>query len=589
MHFYLLLLCTVSTTLAQWCPPEGGYCGTEELGVVEVCCSGLSCTDKSNQWNWKCEVDSVSPTPTPPTPPTPAPTPYGTGLESVAYVPEWWMWNCVDTPKQGQCFTRMNWGRYTEVLYSFLFLQPPKSEWDTFLSNFNKEMGFLPNVFYNSAVSDGGIRAFDEGVAFSTQIGGSSGLLRYMQQEAVAAGSKFGISIGGWSLSWNFGTVAGTPTQLANFVSSTVKFVREYKVDVIDIDWESPQCRMGVSGINGACVSFMESYVDDDERMYTMFKSLRKGLDDAGLQHVTLNTAAMVTALRAYEKSLPFIDRFMVMSYDMIVGSMTGSQAEHQSPIYNLKNPTHSVHGAVSTLIEMGYPSSKILVGVPLYGRGWVCSGTDISQCTLTGTVNTHNEIGGEPGVTSAHYYTQMIRNVPECHWDDKAKASWCVNSQTKEMWSYDSEQAVRAKARYACEMKLAGAGYWDSMSASDGTDEAQEIVTLIEELAKCKTPARSSFTVKASEHSKTLCGGEGKILPQGDRLEVGQKVQVMVLPPVGCVITAAFLDGEVMETTVNVKSIHTEVEVPDHDVVVEIEYHRLYDSHSRGHSQFRY
>jgi hypothetical protein len=228
-------------------------------------------------------------------------------------------------------------------------------------------------------------------------------------------------------------------------------------------------------------------------------------------------------------------------------------------------------------LLDMGYPSNKIIAGAPLYGRGWICSGPDIHNCKLTGQVNSQNTFAGESGVTFATYYPDMIANVPDCHWDEDAQASWCVNPDTNEMWSYDSVQAIQAKAKYACDMKLAGVGFWDGMSGSSGQpNEAVEMRTLIDSLAACDVPPMVEIRLEVSEFSEILCGGIGTLRPAGsDRHAIGSYERVIIHPPAGCVVTAAQIDGSVVEGSVNVKKVDAEVKVPDKDVIIHVEYHR--------------
>ena len=311
---------------------------------------------------------------------------------------------------------------------------------------------------------------------------GENTLLRIMSDGAHAAGKRVGVSIGGWSLSWNFGTVAGDSIQRNNMVNSVIDLVREYELDVIDIDWESPACGEHSPDINGGCVGFMQHYPDDPQNMALMFQELREGLDEQGLTHVTLSTAVMITAIPAYVESFPHLHRILLMTYDMVWVS-EGQPSGHHSPLYNDKNALNSVHGSVQKLISLGYPKEQIQIGVPAYGHGWIATGPDINNSNITIAADSHNDPPVEPGVTSATFYDAMLENCKP-QWDPTAEASWCVNPATNEMWSYDSPQAIEAKVNYACDHGLAGVAVWDAKQIGAGQpNQAVEYDALVSAL----------------------------------------------------------------------------------------------------------
>ena len=51
---------------------------------------------------------------------------------------------------------------------------------------------------------------------------------------------KLMISVGGWSWSNHFSNMAKTEETRRAFANSAVNFLREYKFDGLDIDWEYP-------------------------------------------------------------------------------------------------------------------------------------------------------------------------------------------------------------------------------------------------------------------------------------------------------------------------------------------------------------
>jgi chitinase len=51
---------------------------------------------------------------------------------------------------------------------------------------------------------------------------------------------KVVISVGGWDWSNRFSNVAASAPARANFIASTLKAMRKYGLDGVDLDWEYP-------------------------------------------------------------------------------------------------------------------------------------------------------------------------------------------------------------------------------------------------------------------------------------------------------------------------------------------------------------
>ena len=115
-------------------------------------------------------------------------------------------------------------------------------------------------------------------------------------------------------------------------------------------------------------------------------------------------------------------------------------------------------------------------------------------------------------------------------------------------------------------------------MSASSGNpNAAPEMAALVAALAACDVPPMVSIRIEVSPFSEVLCGGFGTLRPDGgDRLEVGSYERLIIQPPAGCVVTAAEIEGAVVEGSINVPKVDTEIKVPEKDVIVHVEYHKL-------------
>ncbi|HIA01080.1 MAG TPA: chitinase, partial [Myxococcales bacterium] len=151
------------------------------------------------------------------------------------------------------------------------------------------------------------------------------------------------------------------------FVSDCVAFMVKYGFDGIDLDWEYP----GGGGLSN-------NYRPEDTVNFTALLQLfRDELDARGRYLLTIAGAGGEDKIVNTElaKVGAIVDWVNVMSYDFHGGwdTITG----HNAPLYpnsnspHAKESTHSVDAAIQAWLTAGVDSTKIVMGAPLYGRGW--------------------------------------------------------------------------------------------------------------------------------------------------------------------------------------------------------------------------
>lgn len=174
------------------------------------------------------------------------------------------------------------------------------------------------------------------------------------------------LAIGGWAFgSTPFKELTSNTFRMNQFVYEAIEFLREYKFNGLDVDWEYPRG-------------------SDDRKAYVdLLKELRVAFEgeakSSGLPRLLL-TAAVPASFEAIAAGydVPEISKYLdfinVMTYDFhgqwerVVG--------HNSPLYPLEATTGhqkklTVDYSAREWVKQGAPKEKLLIGMPTYGRSF--------------------------------------------------------------------------------------------------------------------------------------------------------------------------------------------------------------------------
>ncbi|MEA5357930.1 glycoside hydrolase family 18 protein [Amycolatopsis sp., V23-08] len=255
-------------------------------------------------------------------------------------------------------------------------------------------------------------------------------------------------SFGGWTWSSGFTEAAKNPAAFAESCYNLVNDPRWAGVfDGIDIDWEYPN----------ACGLTCDT---SGPKAFTgLVKALRAKF---GHQLVT----AAITAdgskngkidANDYAGASRYLDWYNVMTYDYFVAgaSPTGPTAPH-SPLRSYPGiPTAGFYAdaAIQKLRHQGVPSSKMLLGLGFYGRGW--DGVTQKQPGGTATGPVTGTTTGEDGVEN---YKVLKTTCPA----NGKVAGTAYAKCGSQWWSYDTPETAAAKAGYAKSQGLGGVFAWE-------------------------------------------------------------------------------------------------------------------------------
>lgn len=283
---------------------------------------------------------------------------------------------------------------------------------------------------------------------------------------------KISIAVGGY-MADGFSDMASDEKSREAFVDSVDEFIREYKLDGIDIDWEFP-----VSGGSGT----IKSRPEDKQNFTYLMEDLRKVIDELIEEK---NTKYELTFAQTpldegfenieLEKVEPLIDAMNLMTYDY-----TGAWSEvsaHNSNLYKYGDSEKQMNtdDAIKKYKDMGFDMRKIILGVPAYGYAWK-GVTNNDNNGLQQSVKeslphiTYKEIKkkylGEDG---------FVR-----YWDNDAKVPYLYNGDV--FISYEDQDSAKIKASYIRENKLGGAMIWEYTQ-----DDNNELINALTDILRRK------------------------------------------------------------------------------------------------------
>ena len=261
------------------------------------------------------------------------------------------------------------------------------------------------------------------------------------------------ISVGGWSWSGAFSDAALTSKSRTLFAESAVGFVRDHRLDGIDLDWEYP----GLAG------SGNKHRREDKHNFTALLRTLRESLDEEAKavgRPLFLSIAAGASEEYIANTELATIQNLVnsinLMSYDYYVPSVDHTTGHH-APLYpNSDEPKGaSASGSVQLFLHAGVPEAKIVLGVPFYGHAW------------TQVADLHHGLFQHGRKSELEPDYRAIRNLLsqggfKRYWDKRAAAPYLYDSVSRTFITYEDPESLRLKCQFALRENLAGVMFWE-------------------------------------------------------------------------------------------------------------------------------
>jgi chitinase len=302
---------------------------------------------------------------------------------------------------------------------------------------------------------------------------------------------KVVVSVGGWDWSNQFSNVADSAPARASFVASSLRMMRRFGLDGIDIDWEYPT-EAGVPCVAGAVCARPA----DKQNFIALARELRAAFDSAGKKdrkHYSITIAAGGNAnyvnengggsgwIKELARSLDWIN---IMAYDYHMpweknsGHHAALSADPRDPV--AASGFHAA-GSVQRYLQAGVPADKLVLGVPFYGYGWkgCAPGADgdgqYQPCDggATGGVGGGNSYGfghllKQGLITLAADGSTLGGKGYRRYWNAAAKVPYLYHPAEQVWITYEDPASLKEKAGYIKAQGLRGAMFWE-LSADGG------------------------------------------------------------------------------------------------------------------------
>jgi chitinase len=231
--------------------------------------------------------------------------------------------------------------------------------------------------------------------------------------------------------------------------------MKDWGFDGIDVDWEYP------------------SDDKDTKNMVLLLEAVRTELDNYAAEHSPGHHFELSIAAPAGPRNIGFLDiprlnavldYFFIMAYDF-AGSWSNMSGHQANLFHSESNPDatpFSIQEAVDAYLANGATPSKLILGMPVYGRSFTSTdGPGLPYANV-------GEGDWEAGVWD---YKSLPKPGAVITYDESASATLSYDSGTSVLISFDTPDMVKKKIAYIKDLGLGGSMFWEASADKSGAE----------------------------------------------------------------------------------------------------------------------
>lgn len=263
---------------------------------------------------------------------------------------------------------------------------------------------------------------------------------------------KILISVAAREWSKGFAVSPLTDETVKAFANSVTEIIKANDLDGIDINWGYPVATNTKDTVNSNGLSINLAKLTTALR--ENLTALEGETEKAYKLSYAVGTDSTYIANAGFSKIQQQLDFLNVIAYD----NQDDKIAIHQSSLY--PSDKYKIRKAASVTIQeyikSGVSPQKLILGIPFYGKVY-----KVKKNSQTGIGDPVVEKAGIKGFT---FIKDSLINQKEYYryWDNEAQAPYVYNFYNSTLVTYDDEDAVEAKCRYAKDNNLGGIMFWE-------------------------------------------------------------------------------------------------------------------------------
>lgn len=246
-----------------------------------------------------------------------------------------------------------------------------------------------------------------------------------------------------------FSRMASSNSTRKSFIDSSIEVARKYGFDGVDLDWEFPQDAKDMANL-GFLLQEWRAAVQKDAKLTGRSPLLLTAAMYFSVEFF-LGPVIRTFPVPSISKNLDWVN---AMCYDYH-GSWDTTATGAHAALFDPKSNISTSYG-LQSWINAGLPRSKLVMGLPLYGRTWKLKDPKLNGIGASG-------VGLGPGNQGTMTYSQVE------NFNKENNATVVFDMETVSTYSYagtswigyDDVRSTTVKIGYAQALRIRGYFFW--------------------------------------------------------------------------------------------------------------------------------